>query len=298
MQKELMIAVFAGLGGMFGWGLADFFAKKTIDKIGDFTTLFWCQLVGIFPLLLLFLLHPVFPQFSQFQWVYLILLGAWSGLSYIPTYTAFGKGKVSLLSPIFASNAVLVVIISALFFGEVIPFARGISFVIVFIGVLLINGDPLDIWLLIRGKKTEAELNVKGLPEILLAVFLYAIWLIALDRFISGLDWVPVLLVIRIFSTVALFLYARVTARKLSFTNTSLWKYIILVGVFDVAAFGFVSYGFSATSFVSIVAMLSGAFSLPTIFLGRIFLKEQTTKLQFFGSLTIIAGVMLLAAVS
>ena len=28
-------------GGMFGWGLADFFAKKTIDKIGDIQTLAW-----------------------------------------------------------------------------------------------------------------------------------------------------------------------------------------------------------------------------------------------------------------
>jgi len=33
MQTELLIAIIAGLGGMFGWGLADFFAKKTIDSI-------------------------------------------------------------------------------------------------------------------------------------------------------------------------------------------------------------------------------------------------------------------------
>jgi len=39
MQQELLIAVLAGLGGMFGWGFADFFAKKTIDEIGSVASL-------------------------------------------------------------------------------------------------------------------------------------------------------------------------------------------------------------------------------------------------------------------
>src|ERR1700681_2889684 len=106
-QPELFIAVLAGLGAMLGWGLADFFAKKTIDTIGDVTTLFWVQLIGIIPLVALFAVHPVIPHklagLGYFGIVYLAVLGVWSGLSYIPTYVAFGKGKVSLLSQIFAS---------------------------------------------------------------------------------------------------------------------------------------------------------------------------------------------------
>jgi hypothetical protein len=46
MSTSLAIAVLGGLGGMFGWGLADFSAKKTIDEIGDITTLVWAHVCG------------------------------------------------------------------------------------------------------------------------------------------------------------------------------------------------------------------------------------------------------------
>ena len=56
MQQELLIAVLAGLGGMLGWGFADFFAKKTVDKIGDIATLVWAHLFGtlVFALIALY----------------------------------------------------------------------------------------------------------------------------------------------------------------------------------------------------------------------------------------------------
>ena len=41
MQSDLVIAVLAGFGGMLGWGFADFFAKKTIDEIGDVASSFF-----------------------------------------------------------------------------------------------------------------------------------------------------------------------------------------------------------------------------------------------------------------
>src|SRR6266404_2313803 len=125
MQSELLIAIIAGLGGMLGWGVADFFAKKTIDKVGDVTTLFWSTSIGIVPLAMLFLFNPTIPsklhELGYVSFLYLAILGAWSGLSYIPAYTAFGKGKIALLSPIFASYAVIVTLLSVLFFKEVIP---------------------------------------------------------------------------------------------------------------------------------------------------------------------------------
>lgn len=58
MQPELLIAILTGLVAMLGWGFADFFAKKTIDEIGDLATLFWSQLIGAIPLL-------IFAVFSQ-----------------------------------------------------------------------------------------------------------------------------------------------------------------------------------------------------------------------------------------
>jgi drug/metabolite transporter (DMT)-like permease len=44
-----------------------------------------------------------------------------------------------------------------------------------------------------------------------------------------------------------------------------------------------------------VVAMLGGVFSLPTIILARIFLKEKVTLAQTAGSLVVIAGIILLS---
>ena len=46
MDHALLIAILAGLGGMIGWGFADFFAKKTIDRIGDIPSLVWAHVFG------------------------------------------------------------------------------------------------------------------------------------------------------------------------------------------------------------------------------------------------------------
>ena len=293
MTFNLLMAILAGLGAMLGWGFADFFAKKTIDRLGDVETLFWGQLIGIVPLAALFAIHPVLPSFSQSGWLYVAILGVWSGLSYIPTYVAFGKGQVSLLSPIFASYAVVVTILSAVFFHEAIPGGRIVAFAIVFAGVVLISGDPRNLVSLVLGRTSDAA-SVKGIREIFLAIALYSLWLIALDRFVLDRDWVPILLGIRIFSSLSLFGYAKAMKRVLVVKDSSLWKFLIPIGVFDVAAFACVSFGYSATAHVSIVTMLSGAFSLPTIVLARLFLKEKATMLQTAGSLLVVGGIMLL----
>ena len=255
VQGHLGLAIMAGLGGMVGWGVSDFFAKKAIDEVGDVTTLFWAQLLGVVPLGLLYYFQPSVPALSGLGWVWLAVLGAWSGLSYIPTYVAFGKGKVSLLSPVFASYAVVVAILSAVVLREAIPPLQWFAFAVVFLGVLLINGDKESLSWLVGRRREHAQIGIVGLPEILLAICLYSAWLIALDKFVSGRAWVPLLLVIRIFSAVSLLGYGRVRRIKLAIGKPGAWKYLALIGLFDVAAFSCVTLGFSQTSHASVVAM-------------------------------------------
>jgi drug/metabolite transporter (DMT)-like permease len=290
MNHDLPIAVLAGLGGMLGWGFADFFAKKTIDQIGDVTTLFWGQLIGIFPLLALYLANPIRPEGKPHDFLFMALLGVFSGLTYIPTYVAFGKGKVSLLSPIFASYSAIVAFISATSFHELLTSTQQLAIVVVLCGIILASTDPIALLKLIKGRSKH---KTDGLGEILLATFTYSFWLIALDRFLNGRDWVPFLLGIRIFSTGTLFLYALATGRRLLHGTPKVWKYLIGIGLFDVGAFASVSYGFSATSHTAIVTVLSATFSLPTIILARTFLKEKITPLQTLASLTILVGIIL-----
>src|SRR5438270_13105422 len=127
MHSTLYIALLSGLGAMLGWGTADFFAKKTIDEIGDLRTLFWQQLFGIFPLIAIFLIHPTIPHMQRFDLLFLLMFGVASALSYLPLYTGFGKGQISLLSPVMASYSVVVVALSVIILGEPLYLKRSLA---------------------------------------------------------------------------------------------------------------------------------------------------------------------------
>ncbi len=291
MSSTLVVALVAGLGSMIGWGTADFFAKKTIDKIGDVQTLFWQQLIGIIPLTFLYLLHPVTPDLHHYDILFMVLLGAVSGLSYIPLYNGFGKGQLSLLSPVFASYSVVVVLLSVLFLGESLHALRVAAIFITVLGILLISTNLRDLRLSAR----KHAFRLAGLPEVASAMLIYSVWLVFLDQFLAGKQWVPFILAIRIFSAATVLLYSRVRGIRLKIRDRKLWKYLVGIGLFDVAAFSFVSYGFSHTQYPSIIAVLSASFSLPTLFLARIFLKERISRTQAIAAMIIICGIVLIS---
>lgn len=291
MADGLLIAITGGLGGMLGWGFADFFAKKTIDKTSDLTTLFWSQLIGIAPLLLLFALHPEVPHLNRYDPLFLVLFGAVSGLSYLPAYTGFGKGQISLLSPVFASYALLVALLSAVVLGEAVPDLRWLGIVVTFAGILTISADPRDIKRVIR----KQGHSVKGLPEVFVAMLAYSIWLVFLKQFLTDRPWVFFLLCIRTFSALTLYIYARLRNRSLTFSDKSLIKYMALIGVFDVMAFSFISYAFSSSPFTSVTAVLGATFSLPTMVLARIYLGERISRLHVFAAVLILIGIAIIS---
>src|SRR5947209_5714943 len=101
MSAGISVAVGAGAGGMIGWGSADFFAKKTIDRLDDLTPLFWNQLVGTGLLVIIALVSGDGLHVSVGDCFTITAFGVGSGLSYLLLYRGFAAGQVSLLSPIF-----------------------------------------------------------------------------------------------------------------------------------------------------------------------------------------------------
>jgi drug/metabolite transporter (DMT)-like permease len=176
-------------------------------------------------------------------------------------------------------------------FHESIPLNQGVAIAVVFAGLLLANGDPREIRTLLNspGQKT------RGIPEVGSAMLIYSLWLVLLDRLLNGHSWVFILLMIRAISVTTLLIYAIFKNQNLKIYDKSLWKFLAAIGLFDVAAYSFVAYGFSHTSNLSIVAVLSAAFSVPTIILAHIFLKERVTKLQLLATVFIIAGIVLVS---
>lgn len=295
MQHELFIAVLTGLGGMFGWGLSDLFAKKTIDEIGDVVSLVIAHVFGTLGLIALVIFqvtnhHAIAMPVTLGVWAGLAFFGALQALVYLLVYRGFGKGQVSILNPLFASYSGVVALISILILRESVGPYVLFSLAIIFLGILLLNIDLEAL------KKRQLNfVQVPGFKEIAIATVLAAGWTLGWDMFVNGRDWLSYAVFMYVFMTITLLLYAWFKQVRLSVRNPRMWKYLVLIGLFEMGAYIFISWGYGATSHTSIVALLSGAFSLPTIVLARLWLKEKTTRLQAIASIVLVIGIMLLA---
>lgn len=287
MSGNLGLAILAGVGGMVGWGMADFLAKGAVDELGDLPPLFWGQLVGTAALIAIALIGGGSLHLPALDWLKLIGFGIVSGLSYLLLYSGFERGPISLLSPIFAAYAGVVVLLSAGLFGEAIPALRAVALVAILAGILLLALDLTGI------RSSIAAHQTGGIPQVLGAMLIFATWLVLWDHFVHDRSWVPLLASMRAVATVTLLGTARVRNTSLRVSNRRLWPTLGAIGIADVAAFGLVSIGFSQTASPSVVAVLSSAFSLPTILLARLFLHERLARVQQVGVVIILTGVVL-----
>ena len=297
-MDPLLIAVLAGLGGMIGWGLADFFAKKTIDQIGDVISMVWAHVFGTIAFGLLVLVNILF--FNQTiglpsglnGWLILFIFGSLQAAVYLIAYQGFGKGPLSVLNPIFASYSGLAALLSILFFGENVSVAILSTLSIIFAGVIMTNIDIHHL----RAKRLRFAL-IPGVKEMIMAALLAAFWTVYWDSFISGKDWLTHAFLMYVFMSIVAYIFAK--AKKINLSRRQikpdLWKYLILIGICEAIAYISISFGFGLTTETSVVAVLSGAFSLPTIILARVFLKEKPEVIQTLGSFVIILGIILIS---
>lgn len=293
MSSELLIAVLGGGGAMLGWGIADFFAKKTVDKIGDVKTLFWAQAFGIIPIFVYYLFNFSLPVITLSTILGLLFYASLDGFGYILFYKALEKGKVSIISPVVAAYAAFAVLISAIFLKETLTLSILLGIGIVFIGIMLTSLDFKGL----RDASIDKKDIVKGIPEALVAVVLFSIWFPFWDKFVSSGDWLVLVLGLRIAISLIVLSYAKVTKEGVSIKDSSLWKWLLVIGLFDGGAYITLTWGFGATTLTSVVSVLSAAFSLPTLILARIFLKEKLQPAQWLGVLSIIGGLVWLSFV-
>lgn len=295
-MQQLGIAVLAGLGGMLGWGIADLFAKKTIDEIGDITTLVLAHIFGAI-LVAAVALYAVASGSYTFAipaslnvWLGFGIFGALQAAVYLLVYIGFGKGQVAVLNPIFSSFSGVVALVSILFLGELVTPWLALGLIAVFVGVMLMNVDVGAL----RNRRISF-LAVPGFFEVAGATVLATIWTLGWNGFVHGHDWLGYTIGMYLAMTLTLLIYAYVRGVSLAVPHAAAWKYLIGIGVFESGAYVAISWGYGATSALSVVAVLSGAFSLPTIIGARAWLKEQTTAAQLWGSAAIVCGVVAIA---
>lgn len=294
METSLLIAVLAGLAGMLGWGLADFFAKKTIDVAGDMATLLWAHVFGTAAMVSVFLATYKLDFASQLpadglSWLLLMGFGFLQGLIYALVYQGFGKGQLAVLNPVFSSYSGIAAALSIIVFGESIGVGRAAILGLIFMGIILVSIDTSEL----KNRRVKV-LATPGLNEVILASGMAAFWTVFWAKFVGGQNWLAYAAVMYISMSLGVYLISLVQKVNLKIKDGRLWKFFILIGLSEVVAYVGISWGFSTAGHTSIIALLSGAFSVPTLVLAHAFLKERITAPQWGGVVTVLVGVALM----
>lgn len=276
-----------GLVAALGWGVADILVALVARRIGSFVTVVVAQLAGIllFSALLLapgLSLPPVRPALAG-----LLLIGILGALSYVAFYRGLELGPISLVTPIAAGYAAVVIVLSLLFLKESVS-ATGLAGAAVTIGgVALASASP---------RAPEAARRPAGRGGVfyaLLAMLGFGVSAFLVGIYSKDLGWFPATYVTRLASAVTL-LVLLAPRRRLAPIPGWFLAGGALIGVLDI--FGFASFARgSELGFVSITAAASVAYPTIPILVGVAWLHERPARRQWGGVVLVAAGLVLLA---
>jgi drug/metabolite transporter (DMT)-like permease len=138
--------------------------------------------------------------------------------------------------------------------------------------------------------------RIPGLKDILTATLLAALWTVLWGNFVTDQkDWLAYAALMYGFMSIVILLLCAVQRINLAVLNSKTWKYFMLIGLSEVIAYLGVSFGYGLSSHTSVVAVLSAAFSIPTLFLAHYFLKERLLLHQYVAGAIIVGGIVFIS---
>jgi len=289
MDKTLL-SILAGLGGMFGWGTSDFLANSASEKVGHSKAFFWSQIAGLaLIVLLLFIFTPSFAIAP-----YLIVLTIFGGIVYAIGYLFFYKGfeigNVSVVSAVSNLHVLYIVAISFLVRGQELTFLQIPAIAFLLLGASLVSVNFNDL------RKGSLSL-LRGVKETLIAGVMFGVVYWPLNEFIvEKADWLAISFITKLTAIIVVFLIASFQKQSMRIKKATRKLVVLIsaVGLLEAVGVLSVTYGQSYGDGI-IVAPISSALTVVTVGLAMIFLKERITKIQGFGIVMVVLGIILTA---
>lgn len=285
------MGILSGLLSMFGWGTSDFLAAKSSRRIGYLLTYFWTQLVAFLIALIYFWIKLPTLNINNIPQYLIFLLPA--GFLFLVGTLAFYKGltegQVSLVSPIGASWAMITVVLSVVFFKEVLQTNQIVAIILIISGIILVSVNLKELL------KIKRLTLLGGIKEGLIAMLAWGISLFLIVPASKSLGWFLPVFVSKLFGLLFLVIYTMFSKKSLKIDlQIPLLILLFLIGFLDIIAFFAYSFGVER-EYASIVAPVAASFPLVTIILARIFLKEKIVFNQALGIAGVIAGLILIS---
>ncbi|MBI5060886.1 MAG: DMT family transporter [Candidatus Aenigmarchaeota archaeon] len=281
------LGIMFAIVSFLGWGVADFFAKRVVDRIGAFWSLLIMQIIGIVPI---FIYSLLFLQIPMLSWSMVGILALSSFLlifAYLVFYKGLKYGPISIVSPIASSATVLTVLLSILLFGESLTSLQMTAIIIIITGAVLAS---------VKWGAEKIKIVSYG---VLLAIITALGWGVAFPLMKINMNVVgPIftLLIVRFFSIIFLSAYAAAKRDRPKNYDINVWKYLIVIGLIDAAAFLAYYIGVSM-DYLSIISPISTCYPAVTVVLAYVFLKERIQNSQKIGIFLILAGLILISLV-
>lgn len=273
--KYILALLLFGSNGI----VADRIALPSVEIV------FWRTLIGSILLILLFYAGG---EGKRAQWfrqkkelIALGISGAAMGASWIFLYEAYQQIGVSIASLCYYSGPILVMALSPLLFHERLTKAQIAGFIIVLLGIVLVNGR---IW----GLSGDVANNARGLFCGLMSAVMYAFMVIFNKKVthITGLENSMLQLVFS-FVTVACFVGIR---HSLTMPAGEDLLPILFLGIVNTGVGCWLYFSSIGTLPVRTVAICGYLEPLSAVFMATVFLKESMSVPQIIGAAFIIGG--------
>jgi uncharacterized membrane protein len=275
-----MEAALLGLGSALGLGIADFMARFSARALGASVTYEIVLIVGALAATALVAVAGVPLVWSPLGCAIAVLHGWSVAAMCILLYTALARGPIAFVAPIVASHPALVLMVHVLRGGRpsVVQWA---AMAVVVVGGVLIA----------RAAVNEPDANARGERTTLAVAFAacvaYAVLVLtgqAAAALVGGLEtmWIGR------WSGVVLLSLAMLAQQKPIEIRAKWLPYLIVQGVLDTAGYlALLAGGTTAAPYITMV--VSSAFSVVTVVLARVVLREPISATQW-GAISLIAA--------
>lgn len=293
-----MWIVMALIGALFT-SLTTIFAKVGIKNVNsNFATFFRTGVVIIFAVIMCFITNSFasFSALTTLNWLFLILSGIATGLSWLCYYRAIKLGDVSKVAPIDKSSFILTSILFLIFFfNDTTNNGNPLTIVMLFLSMALMLAGTL----LMIGK-VESK-NEKVDKKWLIYAILSAVFASLVSLFVKiGLKNIPSSLgtcirTIVVFIFAAIIVLARKDYKGVKEITCKSWIFLTLSGIatgvawiIEYEALNYVGANPVAVTSISKLAILL------TMMISILFLHEKFTLKSFIGLALMTLGIVLI----
>jgi drug/metabolite transporter (DMT)-like permease len=277
-----------GLATAFGYGTADFVAKRTADRVGFVETLWYLELLGS-PLLVALAL--VLEHVSALPVGPLLVLTGLTGFNVAASfylYRAFEFGTLSVVSPIASAYPTLIVVLAVFVLHQHLSAGDIVGIPLTLVGVVLITRVT-------SRQASRAKDHRIGILSAIVAFVGYGVFYFGLKLVIGPIPPVTGAAVVRLISLAPV---AVVAAQYgvLRIPRKGLAKAASMIAILDSLALVAYNVGLTTGNSLAVLGTVSGLFSAVTVAWAVLLLKERLSAIQWVGAAAIFAGIATLAA--